>query len=147
MFIHMLMALASVSVNAVVVSFETLLEARAPASSKPSIDYFEDNITGHLTRRNVRRQPLFGLNTRNVSARVADVLPKISNSVEGWRRGFQSSPLCSHPFWKFIEQLRKEEALQHFSTVQLMSGVSIFGYKKCRTRNACSRISWQDIRR
>jgi hypothetical protein len=57
----------------------------------------------------------------NVSARVNDVLSKTNNSAEGWHRGFQSSLLCCHPsFWKFIEQLRKEEALQHFNLVQSM---------------------------
>ena len=137
LFVRMLVALAFVPVARVVDSFDALLEAHAPASAQPVIDYFEDTFIGRLTRRNVRRQPLFSLDMWNVSGRVTDVLPKTNNSVEGWHRGFQSSLSCSHPsFWKFIEQLKKEEALQHFSVVQLMCGASVLGRKKYRTCNA-----------
>lgn len=134
LFIRMLVALAFVPVNDVVDSFETLLEAHAPERAQCIIDYFEDTFIGRLTRRNARRQPIFPLDMWNVSARIAEALPKTNNSVEGWHRGFQSSLSCSHPtFWKFIEQLKKEESLQHFSIVQLMSGGAVLGRKKYRT--------------
>jgi hypothetical protein len=133
LFIRMLVALAFVPVNDIVDSFETLLDAHAPDSAQCIIDYFEETFIGRLTRRNARRQPVFPLNMWNVSARVTEALPKTNNGVEGWHRGFQSSLSCAHPtFWKFIEHLKKEEALQHFSIVQLMSGGSVLGRKKYR---------------
>ena len=62
----MLAALAFVPVNGVVDTFDTLLEGHAPATAQPIIDYFEDNFTGRLTRRHVRRAPLFSLDVWNM---------------------------------------------------------------------------------
>ena len=137
LFVRMLAALAFVPVNGVVDTFDTLLEGHAPATAQPIIDYFEDNFIGRLTRRHVRRAPLFSLDVWNVSGRVEDVLPRTNNSVEGWHRAFQSSLSCAHPsLWKFIEQIRKEEALQHFNIIQIMNGASVAGRKKYRCCDA-----------
>lgn len=46
MFIRMMAALAFVPVGSVIDSYETLLEAHAPQSAQPVIDYFEDNFIG-----------------------------------------------------------------------------------------------------
>jgi hypothetical protein len=133
MFIQMLAALAFVPVNRVADSFDTLLEGHAPVTAQPIIDYFEDNFIGRLTRRNVRRAPLFPMDVWNISGRVDDALPRTNNSVEGWHRAFQSSLSCAHPsLWKFIDQLKKEEALQHFNIIQVRSGASVPGRKKYR---------------
>jgi len=71
------------------------------------------------------------------SGRVEDVLPRTNNSVEGWHRAFHSSLSCAHPsLWKFIKQIRKEEALQHFNITQTMNGVSVAGRKKYRCCDA-----------
>lgn len=44
MFIRMMAALAFVLVGSVIDSYETLLDAHAPQSVQPVIDYFEDNF-------------------------------------------------------------------------------------------------------
>jgi FLYWCH zinc finger domain len=49
------------------------------------------------------------------------------------KREAETSQDCS--LWKFIDQLKKEEALQHFSLVQVMSGASVQRCKKYRTFN------------
>lgn len=97
-----------------------------------------------MTRRNVRRQPLFGLDVWNVYNRVDESLPRTNNSVEAWHRGFQSSLSCSLPsLWKLIEQLKKEEGLQHFYIVQLMNGASVPKRRKYRCCEARIRTIMQ----
>jgi hypothetical protein len=99
MFIRTMAALAFVPVGSVIDSYETLLETHAPVSATSN-------------RRNVRRQPLFGLDVWNVYNRVDESLPRTNNSVEAWHRGFQSSLSSSRPsLWKLTEQLKKEEGL------------------------------------
>ena len=69
---------------------------------------------------------------------------KVIRAIGNHTHGFQSSLSCSHPsLWKLIEQLKKEEGLQHFYIVQLMNGASVSKRRKYRCCEARIRTIMQ----
>jgi hypothetical protein len=108
----MLAALAFVSTDVVVESFDTLLKGNSPDSAQQVLDCFEDTFIGRPLRRNGRCDPIIAREIWNVSSRVDDVLPRTNNSVKGWHQAFQSSLSCAHPsLWKLIDHTKREEAI------------------------------------
>ena len=52
-----------------------------------------------------------------------DELPRTSNAVDGWHRGFQTHVSACHPvFWKFLEVLQKEETVVRVGILQNEGG-------------------------
>ena len=52
-----------------------------------------------------------------------DELPRATNCIEGWHRSFQATVAACHPtFWKFLELLEKENALNRVKILQARGG-------------------------
>ena len=118
---QMIPALAFVPVNDVITAFEALQDD-APAELAPILDYFEDNYVGRPRRRN-RANPLYALATWNVSNRVHDQLPRTNNHVEGFHRKMVAALTAYHPcLWKFLNVLKKEQALTNVILNQMDAG-------------------------
>ena len=118
---QMIPALAIVPVNDVITAFEALQDD-APAELAPILDYFEDNYVGRPRRRN-RANPLYALATWNVSNRVHDQLPRTNNHVEGFHRKMVAALTAYHPcLWKFLNVLKKEQALTNVILNQMDAG-------------------------
>ena len=110
--LRMLPALAFVPEDAVVEAFEKLAD-NLPDETDAVVHYFEDTYIGRPRNRRPRLAPKFALTLWNMHKRTQDKLPRTNNSVEGWHCRFQSSITCKHPnFWKFLEALKGEQALQ-----------------------------------
>ena len=88
----------------------------------PVINYFEDNYIGRLRSRG-RDNPTFAITSWNVHNRLKDGLPRTNNHIEGWHRKLQASITSSHPnIWKFIDVLKKEQALVDVEINQILGG-------------------------
>ena len=113
--LRMIQALAFVPPDNVVAYFEELADhLRNPFNEDCDdlLDYFEDNYIGQFRRNTPRRAPLFSIKLWNMFHRTFDELPRTTNCIEGWDRSFQATVAVCHPtFWKFLELLKKEDAL------------------------------------
>ena len=110
--LRMLPALAFVPEDAVVEAFEKLAD-NLPDETDAVVHYFEDTYIGRPRNRHPQLAPKFALTLWNMHKRTQDELPRTNNSEEGWHCRFQSSITCKHPnFWKFLEALKGEQALQ-----------------------------------
>ena len=119
---RMLPALAFVAEDAVVEAFEELADT-LPGEADDVVHYFEDTYIGRPRNRRPRLAPKFALSLWNMHTRTQDELPRTNNSVEGWHCRFQSSINCKNPnFWKFLEVLKGEQALQQVHVVQMLAG-------------------------
>ncbi|XP_076820927.1 uncharacterized protein LOC143466174 [Clavelina lepadiformis] len=122
MALKMLLALAFLPVDEVSDAFDELV-ADYPAEVMPLVNYFEDNYVGRRNRRGDRRQPLFPVHMWSVKARQDAGLPRTNNQLESWHNAFQGSTETHHPsIFRFIEALRREEALQRANRTQLLQG-------------------------
>ncbi|XP_076045816.1 uncharacterized protein LOC143028060 [Oratosquilla oratoria] len=122
MALKMLLSLAFLSVDEVSDAFDELV-ADYPAEVMPLVNYFEDNYVGRRNRRGDRRQPLFPVHMWSVKARQDAGLPRTNNQLESWHIAFQGSTETHHPtIFRFIEALRREEALQRTNRTQLLQG-------------------------
>lgn len=137
--IRMLSAIAFVPPNFVVEVFEELCDGILPIEAQAVIDYFEDTWIGCPHRRQ-RRPPKYAWETWNIYSRTTDVLPRTINSVEGWHRGFESQAGATHlNIWKFINCLKKEQALNEVRIEQFLAGFQAPLPKK-KYRNCCARL-------
>jgi len=129
--IKMIPALAFVPEDAVEETFESLAD-NISADAQPILDYFEDTFIGRPGRRN-RRGPVFSLHIWNMYDRTVQELPRTNNNIEGWHRGFQSAIGGCHPnIWKFLDALKKHQALQQVAMTQIMAGDKIVQRRKYR---------------
>ena len=60
------------------------------------LDYFEDNYIGRFRHNAPRRRPTFNIKTWNMFHRTDNELPRTSNAVKEWHRGFQSHVAIHH---------------------------------------------------
>ena len=90
----------------------------------PIITYFEDNYIGRM--RGSRRVPCnFPPRVWNMFDRAKDELPRTNNNVEGYHRRLQSSVSAHHPsLWKFLDILKREQALNRAVVIQANAGQS-----------------------
>ncbi|XP_068206419.1 uncharacterized protein [Palaemon carinicauda] len=59
----------------------------------------------------------------NVYEAVLHNLPKTNNSVEGWHRAFEEQMTACHPnIWKFIDCIKKEQALNQVRFEHYVAG-------------------------
>ena len=122
MALKMLLALAFLPVDEVSDAFDELV-ADYPPEVMPLVNYFEENYVGRRNRRGDRRQPLFPVDMWSVKARQDAGLPRTNNQLESWHNAFQGSAETHHPcIFRFIEALRREEALQRTNRTQLLQG-------------------------
>ena len=105
----------------------------APPELEPLVDYFDENyVSGRLRPRqqqagiilNVRRlPPLFPpviWNNRQITMEGGD---RTNNICEGWNNGYMQLVGHTHPsFWKSIESIRKDEALNRISIINDQRG-------------------------
>lgn len=119
--IRMLPALAFIPSDEVVDAFETL-QNTMPPEADPITDYFEDTYIGRTRRRN-RRAPRFPVSMWNMYDRVVEDLPRTNNSLEGWHNHMQANITSFHPnIWKFLEVLKREQALTSVTINQVLAG-------------------------
>lgn len=115
----MLPALAFIPPDSVIDAFETLQETMPPEAD-PIIDYFEDTYIGR-TRRHNKQAPRFPVNMWH--DRVTEDLPRTNNSLEGWHNHMQANITSFHPnIWKFLEVLKREQALTSVTINQMLAG-------------------------
>ncbi|KAI6648122.1 hypothetical protein LOD99_11931 [Oopsacas minuta] len=106
---RMLPALAFVPPELVGWSFQQLIMT-FPENAYPLCRYFEENYIGILNLNGERNTPLFPISLWNNFHLVLQGLPRSTNLVETWHRGFQSTCGCHHPtIWKFIDCLKTEQ--------------------------------------
>ena len=87
------------------------------------LDYLEDNYVWRLRAKALRVIPTFSIDFWNMFYHTDDELPRTSNAVEGWHRGFQTHVSACHPvFWKFLEVLQKEETVVRVGILQNEGG-------------------------
>ena len=119
--IRMIPALAFVPQHDVINAFE-ILQEHLPSEADPIIDYFEDVYVGRV-RRNRRGSPSFPISMWNMYDRVLEDLPRTNNSLEGWHNRLQSNISACHPnIWKFLQVLKKEQALNEVIINQMLAG-------------------------
>jgi hypothetical protein len=118
----MISALAFVPPADVTEAFEVLCD-HVPRELHPVMDYFEDNYIGRLTRRGVRRPPLFPIDLWNVFQRVQEGNARTTNVVEAWHRSIQTIIGEVHPsIWKLIKGLGRCQKLRDLEIEQLAAG-------------------------
>jgi hypothetical protein len=65
-------------------------------------------------------------------------LPLTNNNIDGWNRGFQTAiGDCLH-IWKFLDVLKKHQALPQLAMTQIMAGDEIVQH--CKYRDYTRRI-------
>ncbi|CAG0889569.1 unnamed protein product [Cyprideis torosa] len=102
--VKLLLALAFLPTNEVPDAFDNIRKTFPPTMDSVS-DYFEDTYIGRL--------------------------PRTNNQLEAWHLAFQSSIQANHPsIYRFIEALRREEALQRMNLVQVRQGRDIVKHQK-----------------
>ena len=106
---RMLPALAFVPPELVGWSFQQLIMTFSE-NAFPLCRYFEENYIGILNLNGERNTPLFPISLWNNFHLVPQGLPRSTNLIEAWHRGFQSTCVCHHPtIWKFIDFLKTEQ--------------------------------------
>jgi len=119
---RMITALAFVPPVDVIASFEELSD-NSPVLLQPVLDYIEDYYIGRLTRRGLRRQPLFPIELWNMYDRALNGQAKTTNAVEAWHRALQSLLSEIHPsIWKFINGLKRLQKLRDTEIEQSIAG-------------------------
>ena len=120
--IKMVMALAFLPENEVGDAFDDVSD-ECEEALQPVLDYFEDVYLGRRDRRGRRRQARFPVRMWSVYSRQQRGLPRTNNQLESWHNAFQGCTETRHPsIYRFLEALRREEALQRVNAVQLMQG-------------------------
>ena len=122
----MLSALTFVPPNNVIPYYEELCDNIRNTFNEDCddvIEYFEDNYIGRFRRNASRRAPTFSIDLWNMFHRTFDELSRTNNNVEGWYRSFQATVDACHPtFWKLLDVLKQEEALNRMSILQSRGG-------------------------
>ena len=122
MALKMLLALAFLPVDEVSDAFDELV-ADFPPEIMPLVNYFEDNYVGRRNRLGDRRQPLFPVDMWSVKGQQDAGHTRTNNQLESWHNAFQGSVESHHPsIFRFIEALRREEALQRTNRIQTLQG-------------------------
>ena len=124
-FLRMLAALAFVPPNNVIVYYEQLYDHIRSFNEDCDdvIEYFEDNYIGRFGRNSPRRASTFSIDLWNMFHMTFDEFPRTNNSVDGRHRSFQATVAACHPtFWKFLDVLKQEEALNRMSILQSLGG-------------------------
>ena len=105
-----------------------------PVEALPIVDYYEDTWIGRPGRRNTRRPPKFEIEMWSCFERVQEDLPKTNNVIEGWHRTFLHQVSGCHPtIWKFLAELRREQAPTEINIEKLLGGIGCnTGRKKYR---------------
>jgi len=113
LFAIMIVALAFVSPENVVQSFEELSEEleRVEPTLQPILDWLETYYIGILRREGVRRVPAFPIPTWNLYNRVLADQMKTNNIAEASHRRLQAQLSMNNPtIWTFIIELKKVQA-------------------------------------
>ena len=96
----------------------------------PFLTYFETTWIG-VVQRGRRRRPAFDIRIWNSVERTTEGLPRTTNSLEGWHRGFEQRLAIKHPsVCKLVAKLRKEQSDWELTIEMVMSGVELRKQKK-----------------
>ncbi|XP_042228041.1 uncharacterized protein LOC121870325 [Homarus americanus] len=106
-------ALAFVPVSDVAESFNEFVSAVDDETYEllsEFLSYFEATWIG-VVQRGRRRRPVFELRLWNILERNTRGLPRTTNSLEGWHRGFEQRKAITHPtVCRLVSKLRKEQS-------------------------------------
>jgi hypothetical protein len=120
--IRMIPAIAFVPVDDVIDTFQILCQ-HLPDQAAPILNYFEGYIGRPRANGDGRGNPLFPIDMWNVHTRTVEDRPRTNNNLEGWHRRFQSDIGGYHPnFWRFLDVLKREEAVTSVQMAQMMAG-------------------------
>ena len=96
----------------------------------PFLTYFETTWIG-VVQRGRRRRPAFDIRIWNSVERTTEGLPRTTNSLEGWHRGFEQRLAIKHPsVCKLVAKLRKDQSDWELTIEMVMSGVELRKQKK-----------------
>ena len=126
-FIRCLSAISHVPTADVQDTFDTLVE------QMPDVEHMDELVTyfEHTYVRGRRQRgrgenygpPLFSHDVWNQHDAAGAGIARTTNTCEGWHHGVQSLMQCSHPtMWRFIEGLRRDQAVQLASFLQGAAG-------------------------
>ena len=112
--IWMIVALAFVSPNHVIQSFDDLAQLISNAFLQDAddiLDYNEENYNGRFRHNALRKESFFPIEIWIEFNQTDEELLRTNNVVEGWHRGFLANVEACHPqFWKFLGILKTEES-------------------------------------
>lgn len=91
-----------------VIDASDTLQETVPPEADPLIDYFEDTYIGRRRRHN-RLATCFPVSMWNISGRVAEDLPRTSNSLERWHNHIQAN--ITSCIWIYGHFLKRGQAL------------------------------------
>ena len=118
----MLPALAFVPPELVGWSFDHLVTI-FPENAYPLCKYFEETYIGLMNLNGGRNPPLFPVDLWNIFHLVPQGLPRTTNLVEAWHRGYLTTCGCHHPtIWKLIKALKTEQANVELKHVRYICG-------------------------
>ena len=119
---RMLPALAFAPPELVGWSFDHLVTI-FPENAYPLCKYFEETYIGLMNLNGDRNPPLFPVDLWNIFHLVPRGLPRTTNLVEAWHRGYLTTCGCHHPtIWKFIKALKTEQANVELKHVRYICG-------------------------
>ena len=135
--IRMFCALAFLPTEEVTEAFEELSENELLPME--FISYFELTYIGAIRGRRRRREaPLYPITFWNMRSRVMNKLPRTNNALEGFHSALNQSLACKNPnIWKFIDVLKKEEALTETKILHLQLGEQPVKKKKYEKLDNC----------
>ncbi|XP_067686976.1 uncharacterized protein [Haliotis asinina] len=75
--------------------------------------------------------PMVRIGSWNQYQRTLDGLPRTNNHLKGWHRRLLTNMSGCHPsIWRFLDVLRREQALNDQVITQMLSGLNIARSKK-----------------
>lgn len=87
--------------------------------------YFETTWIGILQNGRMRR-PTYDPKLWNVRERLLDGIPRTTNSIEGWHRGFEQRMTVKHPnIGRLVSKLRSEQADWELKLEQMRAGITL----------------------
>ena len=113
----------------------TELFMEPPPEAYELASYFESTYIGRHIAGSIVIPSMFPIEMWNNHNLVHHGIPRTTNAVEAWHRGFNNLMSCQHPsIWKFIEVLKKEQGLTEIKHAFYLSGRNP-AKRKCYTDN------------
>ncbi|GAB0100308.1 forkhead box protein P1 [Sergentomyia squamirostris] len=117
-----LLALAYIPVHDVQAAFDELIassEIFEDEDVSTFVEYFGKTWVSSFNVLGQRTAPRFNIELWNCHDAILNDLPKTSNAIEGWHRGFTDLVGIHHPtIWVFLERVKEEQCLTVNATIE-----------------------------
>ena len=120
--IRLLPALAFAAPDEVPQLFALVAEQLPITEASDLILYFENTYIGRVLPGGGIQAPLFPISMWNYYLETPFGLPRTNNAVKAWHRSFNVSRLSSPKYMKFINALKREQALIEFKQAKFIAG-------------------------